>query len=74
MPLAGPGGVTVLDASASGDQRIDALLYGVKWSGPVTFGDPARRSDYEATHPEALSDFRQLNAAPDRRRPRRLYR
>jgi serralysin len=48
--------------SPSGDQRIDALLCGTKWAGPVSFGAPAARSDYEPDYPEPLNGFRTLNA------------
>ena len=51
--------VTTVDAS--GDRRLDGLLEGVKWAGPITYTNPDRSSDYPAAHPEALTDFRPLN-------------
>ena len=51
--------VTTVDAS--GDRRLDGLLEGVKWAGPITYSNPDRSSDYPAAHPEALTDFRPLN-------------
>lgn len=41
---------------------IDGLLSGVKWAQPVvSYSDPDRRPDYEARHPERLTDFRQID-------------
>lgn len=47
----------------SGDQRIDGLLSGTKWTVPVTYGDPDSRTDYPSGHPEPLSDFARLSPA-----------
>ena len=61
MPPSAAATQAVTTVDASGDRRIDGLLQGVRWAGPVTYCDPDRRSDYPASHPEALTDFRPLD-------------
>lgn len=57
-------GATTSAVSASGDQRIDGLLIGVKWAGTdITYSDPDSVADYQAGHPEAFSNFQQINAS-----------
>jgi len=34
--------------AATGDARIDGILYGVKWSGPITYADTDAPADYQA--------------------------
>jgi serralysin len=58
----GSGGTTVT-VGPTFEQRIDGLLVGVKWAGSfITYSDPDRVSDYEADHPEFLSDFERISA------------
>ena len=52
----------VKTVTASGDQRLDGILTESKWSGAVTFGDPASRSAYGTTYPEPLTDFKKVSA------------
>ena len=48
---------------ASGNQNIDGILAGVRWSdGFITYSDPDAVSDYQAGHPEAFSGFHQMTA------------
>ena len=61
MPPSAAATQAVTTVDASGDRRIDGLLQGVKWAGPITYSNPDRRSDYPASHPEALTDFRPLD-------------
>jgi serralysin len=57
-------GDTTAGVAASGDQRIDGLLSGIRWAdGFITYSDPNAVSDYQATHPESFSAFQQINAA-----------
>jgi serralysin len=35
-----------IDAPRSGDQRIDGQLAGVRWAGPISYGDPGDGSAY----------------------------
>lgn len=39
---------TTLSVPASGDQRIDGILAGVRWSGSITYSDPDSAADYQA--------------------------
>ena len=57
-------GDTAAGVAASGDQRIDGLLSGVKWAdGFITYSDPDSAADYQANHPEAFTNFQQISAA-----------
>jgi len=58
----GSGDPTVAVA-ASGNQLIDGLLAGIRWSdGSITYSDPDSVSDYQAGHPEAFTGFHQMTA------------
>jgi serralysin len=48
---------TVASVSLTGQQNIDGLLYGSRWSGAITYSFPDARSDYEATYSEADLGF-----------------
>jgi len=50
--------------AASGDQGIDGLLSGVRWSGAsITYSDPDSVSDYQTGYPTApLNGFEQISA------------
>jgi len=50
--------------AASGDQGIDGLLSGVRWSGTsITYSDPDSVSDYQTGYPTApLNGFEQISA------------
>ncbi|MGO4127361.1 M10 family metallopeptidase C-terminal domain-containing protein [Inquilinus sp. YAF38] len=49
--------------AASGNQLIDGILAGVRWSdGSITYSDPDAVSDYQAGHPEAFTNFHQMTA------------
>lgn len=57
-------GDLVAAVAASGNQLIDGLLIGVKWAdGFITYSDPDSVADYQAGHPEAFSNFQQINAS-----------
>ena len=57
-------GSTTAAVAASGDQRIDGLLSGVKWANSIiTYSDPDSAADYQASHPEAFSNFQQISAS-----------
>ena len=57
-------GDTAAGVAASGDQRIDGLLSGVRWAdGFITYSDPDSAADYQAGHPEAFTNFQQISAA-----------
>ena len=57
----GTGTATVV---ASGDQRIDGILAGIRWNGgSITYSDPNSTSDYQASHPEPFNDLHQLSAS-----------
>ena len=43
--------------AATGNQNVDALLTGYRWSGSITYSFPDSRSDYEATYSEADNGF-----------------
>jgi serralysin len=45
-PLANGAGSTTVVVAASGDQRIDALIDGRRWSGSITYADPDASGDY----------------------------
>ncbi|MGQ7793183.1 M10 family metallopeptidase C-terminal domain-containing protein [Faunimonas sp. B44] len=58
-------GDTTAAVAASGDQRIDGLLSGVRWSdGFITYSDPDSTADYQAgyTTEEPLNNFSQVSA------------
>ncbi len=56
-------GATTAAVAASGNQNIDGLLSGVRWSdSSITYSDPDAVSDYQAGHPEAFSGFAQMTA------------
>jgi hypothetical protein len=56
----GSGGTTG-SVGRSFDQRIDGLLSGIKWAGTsISYSDPDSRSDYQAGHPEPLTNFQQI--------------
>jgi serralysin len=58
----GSGDPTAVVA-ASGNQLIDGILAGVRWSdGSITYSDPDSVSDYQAGHPEAFTGFHQMTA------------
>jgi serralysin len=58
----GSGDVTAT-VLASGNQNIDGLLSGVRWSdGFITYSDPDAVGDYQAGHPEAFNGFHQMTA------------
>ncbi|WP_179221873.1 M10 family metallopeptidase [Inquilinus limosus] len=58
----GSGDPTVAVA-ASGNQLIDGILAGIRWSdGFITYSDPDSVSDYQAGHPEAFTGFHQMTA------------
>jgi serralysin len=55
---------TAAAVAATGDQRINGVLSGVKWAdGFITYSDPDSAADYQAGHPEAFSNFQQISAA-----------
>ena len=56
-------GATTAGVGASGDQRINGLLSGIRWAGSITYSDPNSAADYQAGHPEAFTNFQQINAA-----------
>ena len=39
---------TTVSVTASGDPRIDGLLSGLRWSGPISYSDPDSPSDYQS--------------------------
>ncbi len=51
-----------VSVARSGDQRVDGILIGDKWQGPISFGDPGSAAAYGAAYPEQLSDFQRINA------------
>lgn len=57
---------TVGSIGATGDIRVDGLLSGLKWEGPLTYSFPDSASDFEADYgsgePDA-SGFAQVSAA-----------
>lgn len=55
--------LNVAGVASSGDQRIDGLIEGDKWNGAITYGDPAKASEYGASFPEKLTNFSQLSTA-----------
>ncbi len=58
-------GDTTAAVAASGDQRIDGLLSGVRWSdGSISYSDPDSTADYQAgyTTEEPLNNFGQVSA------------
>ena len=57
-----PAGISSA-APGTNDSRIDGLMSGVRWSGPVSFSDPDSKSDYPASYPEALHGFARLSPA-----------
>jgi serralysin len=58
----GSGDPTAVVA-ASGNQLIDGILAGIRWSdGAITYSDPDSVSDYQAGHPEAFTGFHQMTA------------
>lgn len=56
-------GATATSVAASGNQGIDGLLSAVRWNNTlITYSDPDSRSDYQASHPEAFTNFSQVTA------------
>jgi serralysin len=56
-------GDAAVAVAASGNQNIDGILAGVRWSdGSITYSDPDAVSDYQAGHPEAFTNFHQMTA------------
>jgi len=41
-------GSTTTSVAASGDPQIDGLLYGWRWSGPISYSDPDSPLDYQS--------------------------
>jgi serralysin len=56
-------GSTTAAVGATGDQRIDGLISGVRWNGSITYSDPDSAADYQASHPENFTNFQQINGA-----------
>jgi serralysin len=48
---------TVASVGLTGEQNIDGLLYGTRWSGAITYSFPDARADYEVTYSEADNGF-----------------
>lgn len=66
LPLKDENGSGTGTASvpASGDQRIDGVLAGVRWNGgSITYSDPDSAADYQASHPENFTNLSQLSAS-----------
>ncbi|WP_051402212.1 M10 family metallopeptidase, partial [Lutibaculum baratangense] len=56
-------GATTASVAATGDQRIDGLLSGVRWAGSITYSDPDSTADYQAGYPAGpLTGFSQMSA------------
>lgn len=54
---------TVTTIGKSGVATIDALLFGVKWSGnSITYSAPNSASDYQADHPEYFTGLTALSS------------
>lgn len=47
-PQENGSGSTSVAQAATGDQRIDGILSGVKWSGSITYADTDSAADYQA--------------------------
>ena len=62
-PVENGSGGTIAGVAASGDQRTDGLLIGVRWAGAITYSDPDSAADYQANHPENFTNFQQISAA-----------
>ena len=62
MPVLATGRQAAGTASvqATGDQQIDGLVQGTRWTGTVRYGDPADARLYGPVYPEPLSDFERL--------------
>lgn len=58
---AGPVAAAGSTVGATGIQNIDALLSGLKWSGPITYSFPDSALDYEAGYMEAGNGFAQIS-------------
>jgi len=57
-------GDTTAAVAASGDQRVDGVLAGIRWAdGFITYSDPDSAADYQASHPEDFTNFQQISAA-----------
>lgn len=59
-PAGGPAHTAPV--TATGDQRVDGILGGTRWAGPITWSAPAGAADYEPGHPESFADFARLDA------------
>ena len=56
-------GTGTASVGTSGDQRIDALLAGIRWTGgSISYSNPNSVSDYEASHPENFTNLQQISA------------
>ena len=53
----------IASVDATGDQRIDALVQGARWTGGVRYGDPADAFAYGTAYPEPLADFAPIGAS-----------
>jgi len=62
-PVENGSGATTAAVVASGNQGIDGLLIGTRWANAaITYSDPDSVADYQAGHPEAFSNFQQIDA------------
>ncbi|NUB46522.1 M10 family metallopeptidase C-terminal domain-containing protein [Fertoebacter nigrum] len=62
-PVENGSGATTVAVVASGNQGIDGLLAGIRWANAaITYSDPDSVADYQPSHPEAFSNFQQINA------------
>ena len=62
-PIENGSNSTTAAVGQSADPLIDGLLSGVKWAGSsITYSDPDSVSDYQAGHPELLSNFQRISA------------
>ncbi|HEX2726496.1 MAG TPA: M10 family metallopeptidase, partial [Beijerinckiaceae bacterium] len=54
---ASPEAATAVLVGFTGQQNIDGLLWGTRWSGAITYSFPDARADYEVTYSEADYGF-----------------
>lgn len=63
-PVENGSGDLTSGVGSTGNQGIDGLLSGIRWSdGAITYSFPSSDTEYGDTHPEFLSNFQQLNTA-----------
>jgi serralysin len=53
---------TVISAVVTGDNYIDGVLYGTRWSGPITYSFADNFADFGAGYSYAVSGFQRVSA------------